>query len=364
MLTVTGIEPKPTESKPGITVKGISVGGYERGQRLSRFGKRVASDRSHSQRLEEYDLEKSWKRFEEVMDGQPFVVSALVNSTTFANTLRNNLARLRINPREVFGFDGKFASSVNEVAVTDIDLDRHRHRQPRVFLYVTSTGSYDMILGMPWISSENTRIYGSRSEMLIRFTGSTVKSEDTLSDTQVSTRSPVQVSAMAFNYFSRSYRKKNEVQVFAASMKDINKALEGKKRTDPTLKFSAHYHELLDVFEHRKADLLPPLRGEEVDHKIDVETSNGQDPKIPWGSLYSIYRDGLLVLRKTLTELLYKGFIRVSNSPAAAPVLFVREPGGGLRFYVDYRGLNRITRKDRYTLPLIYATLRNTSKAC
>jgi hypothetical protein len=74
-------------------------------------------------------------------------------------------------------------------------------------------------------------------------------------------------------------------------------------------------------------------------------------------------REELLVLRKTLTEYLSKGFIRVSNSPAAAPVLFVRKPGGGLRFCVDYRGLNQITRKDRYPLPLIYETLRNIGKA-
>ena len=74
-------------------------------------------------------------------------------------------------------------------------------------------------------------------------------------------------------------------------------------------------------------------------------------------------RDELLVLRKTLTEYLDKGFIRVSNSPAAAPVLFVRKPGGGLRFCVDYRGLNKITRKDRYPLPLIYETLRDIGKA-
>ena len=74
-------------------------------------------------------------------------------------------------------------------------------------------------------------------------------------------------------------------------------------------------------------------------------------------------RDELLVLRKTLTELLDKGFIRVSSSPAAVPVLFVRKLGGGLRFYIDYRRLNQITKKDRYPLPLIYKTLRNISKA-
>ena len=74
-------------------------------------------------------------------------------------------------------------------------------------------------------------------------------------------------------------------------------------------------------------------------------------------------RDELLVLRKTLTELLDKGFIRVSNSPAAASILFVRKPGGGLRFCVDYRALNRITRKDRYPLPLIQETLRSLTEA-
>ena len=47
-------------------------------------------------------------------------------------------------------------------------------------------------------------------------------------------------------------------------------------------------------------------------------------------------RDELLVLRKTLNELLDKGFIRVSSSLAAALILFVKKLGGRLRFCVDY----------------------------
>lgn len=74
-------------------------------------------------------------------------------------------------------------------------------------------------------------------------------------------------------------------------------------------------------------------------------------------------KEELLILRKTLTELLDKNFIRASNSPASAPVLFVKKPGGGLRFCVDYRALNAITKKDRYPLPLITETLRSLSKA-
>ena len=68
-------------------------------------------------------------------------------------------------------------------------------------------------------------------------------------------------------------------------------------------------------------------------------------------------RDELLILRKTLTKLLDKEFIRISNSLIAIPVLFIRKLEGGLRFYCDYRALNKLTRKDRYSLPLINKTL-------
>ena len=74
-------------------------------------------------------------------------------------------------------------------------------------------------------------------------------------------------------------------------------------------------------------------------------------------------REELIVLRKTLTELLEKGFIRTSSSSVSSLVLFISKLGGGLRFYVDYRGLNALTKKDRYPLPLIYETLRLLAKA-
>ena len=68
-------------------------------------------------------------------------------------------------------------------------------------------------------------------------------------------------------------------------------------------------------------------------------------------------KDELLVLQKILSDYLSKGFIRVSNSPVVALVLFAKKPGGGLWFCVDYRALNRLTRKDYYPLLLIQETL-------
>ena len=58
-----------------------------------------------------------------------------------------------------------------------------------------------------------------------------------------------------------------------------------------------------------------------------------------------------------------KKFIDKSTAPFASPVLFVHKLGGGLRFYVDYRKLNAITKKDRYPLPLIKETLAQITGA-
>ena len=79
--------------------------------------------------------------------------------------------------------------------------------------------------------------------------------------------------------------------------------------------------------------------------------------------MYPINREHLELLRETLDKELKKGFIRVSRSPAAAPVLFAQHPSGKLRFCVDYRGLNAITVKNRYSVPLLSETLDRLSKA-
>ncbi|KAL4309853.1 hypothetical protein GQ457_01G017270 [Hibiscus cannabinus] len=58
-------------------------------------------------------------------------------------------------------------------------------------------------------------------------------------------------------------------------------------------------------------------------------------------------------LKKQLEELQDKGFIRPSTSPWGAPVLFVKKKDGTMRLCIDYRQLNRVTIKNKYSLPRI-----------
>jgi transposase InsO family protein len=106
--------------------------------------------------------------------------------------------------------------------------------------------------------------------------------------------------------------------------------------------------EYVDVFSPRNAEQLAPNR-EGIDLAIEIQ--EGQEP--PYGPLYPLSQAELGVLRQYLQENLSKGFIRLSKSPAASPILFVPKKDGTLRLCIDYRGLNKITVKNRYPLPLM-----------
>ncbi|XP_071916246.1 uncharacterized protein [Coffea arabica] len=54
-----------------------------------------------------------------------------------------------------------------------------------------------------------------------------------------------------------------------------------------------------------------------------------------------------------LQELLDREYIQESESPWGAPVLFVKKKDRRLRMCIDYRGLNNLTIKNKYPLPLI-----------
>ncbi len=55
--------------------------------------------------------------------------------------------------------------------------------------------------------------------------------------------------------------------------------------------------------------------------------------------------------------MLGRSVIQPSSSPWASPVLLVPNKDGSLRFYIDYRNVNSVTRKDAYPLPRVDDTL-------
>ena len=80
--------------------------------------------------------------------------------------------------------------------------------------------------------------------------------------------------------------------------------------------------------------------------------------------MYSLLPMELEALQVFIDENLGNSFIRPSNSPHRAPILFVKKKSGELWLCIDYRGLNRISKKDRYPLPLFSDLLNTLKKAC
>ena len=117
------------------------------------------------------------------------------------------------------------------------------------------------------------------------------------------------------------------------------------------------YHEYTDVFSKSKAETLAPYHP--YDLWIDLEKYS--HPLV--GTIYSLSKFEQETLKKFIDENLTNEFIRSTSSPHGALVLFVKKKDGSLRLCVDFRGLNRITKKDRYPLPLISNLLDSPCKA-
>jgi len=176
---------------------------------------------------------------------------------------------------------------------------------------------------------------------------------------------PPPVSIVGAHAFARLCNQPG-VQLFTMSFSDIDPQSIKVSSAAALLASSAEselnlipkeYRDLTELFSQREADKLPPHRP--YDHRIPLEP--GTTP--PFGTIYSMSPTELEVLRKYIEDHLQKGFIRHSQSPCGAPILFVKKADGSLRLCVDYRALNKITTKNRYPLPLIGELLDRISRA-
>ena len=219
------------------------------------------------------------------------------------------------------------------------------------------------MLGLPWIQAEDVQIKTAKGYLDIHSTRTQVKLQDP-KHLQIDLKIRHYISSVIYRLISYARKKSSHPTIiFAVSLADIKKALKPKKRSDPKEKLPLYYYKFLDAFNRQRADQLPP-HCPGVNHTIEIlKDKHSWERELPWGPLYSISQEELIALHKTLTELLDKNFIYASHSPASAPVLFVKEPGRGIYFCVDYRKLNEITQKDRYPLPLITKTLRQLAQA-
>jgi hypothetical protein len=125
----------------------------------------------------------------------------------------------------------------------------------------------------------------------------------------------------------------------------------------PPLALPQEFKQFTDVFSPQANCVLPQHR----DMDISINLKEGAVP--PFGGLYNLSLDKQQQLKKYIDDNLKKGFICLFSSSAAAPIFFVRVPGKKPRPCVDYCGLNAMTIRDSYPIPIL-GQLLNQLQGC
>jgi transposase InsO family protein len=260
-----------------------------------------------------------------------------VISTSFQK--RHSLPLQTRNPIPIVLPDGSSSITQHTVPIT---LNRHNYSDDLdPLLYPLK--SYDLILGKPWLTTTNPDINWRTNDLHFQHRGcNVVWSCRGSSPSSITAKSGGRLlSHMHFNALAA--QPGNEVYLA------LVKISPGNNPSTPSVpdEILPILNEFRDVFPTSLPDGLPPDRGD----AMKIETDPTADPPVRPVIRLSIAE--LDELRKQLDELLKKKFIKPSTSPYGAPVLFVKKKDGALRMCVDYRGLNRITKKNRHPLPRI-----------
>lgn len=115
---------------------------------------------------------------------------------------------------------------------------------------------------------------------------------------------------------------------------------------------SAEQHQLFTVLNKYRSifDNSSPSLGKTnlVEHRIET----GDSATIRHRP-YRVSLSERKIIQEHVDEMLQKGVVRHSSSPWSSPVVLVRKKDGSVRFCIDYRRLNKVTRRDVYPLPRI-----------
>lgn len=273
------------------------------------------------------------------------------------------------NPLDVRTVDGRTLISGPITQECKLRMATGNHTE-NITLRPASLGNYSIILGTPWLTQHNPSIdWRSRK---ITFSSDTcarsclhvspvVQGLPNTPPVHPNPRASARICTVNSRTLERLAKKSDdiyEINIMPLSQPTSLSAADCSPLDDPIAVIPSKYNAYLDVFSEEQASTLPAHRPG-ADHAIPL--LEGAQP--PFGPIYPLSQDELSVLSDYIKTNLENGFIRPSTSPAGAPILFVKKKDGSLRLCVDYRGLNKVTIKNRYPLPLINEMLDRLSSA-
>jgi transposase InsO family protein len=239
---------------------------------------------------------------------------------------------------------------LNEI-VSDINI-RIQTYVGTVNLYVLDIPHYDIILGVPFHELHDAVTYHYKREIHLHHEG-TLHVLKQHRHSLHALRTSISISATQVMRMMKPKTQRdahgNKIKIPPPQMYIMMIVNKNADNTDASTHSDEHKDYFLKQYPDVCGDIpagLPPQRPD-FDHHIDIE----EGAKPPNQPAYRESASNLDELKRQIDELLELKFIRLSNSPYASPVLFVKKHDGTWRMCIDYRALNKITIKNRYPLP-------------
>jgi hypothetical protein len=162
------------------------------------------------------------------------------------------------------------------------------------------------------------------------------------------------IKTSTFNIMSKT----KNVNLFFVILKDVKKHFEKHNKSNIVIKnvLSTEYHEFLDVFDKKTFNILISHRF--YDHKIVLK----KNVVLEYTFLYKMFEEKLKIIKKYLENNLKKRFIATNRSSFVSLVMFMKKTNESLKFCVDYKKLNQLTKKNKYSLSFIDETLIHLKK--
>ena len=260
----------------------------------------------------------------------------------FASTHGIPLRRLA-RPAPVAVIDGRSIASGDVVHETAFLRVTFGEFACEVAFNIIATPEHPVVLGMPWFELNNPFVDWRRRSM------TKVKYLEPFQRMPHIDVPKLKISAISLKEFVE-IGKREPGSVFAVIVKPVQ-STSVSSTSKLAVELPAKYRRFAGVFDKERVSQLPKHRT----YDCPIDLVEGSTP--PFGPIYPMSPAELDVLRKYLEENLSNDFIQHSRSPAGAPVFFVKKKDGSLRLVVDYRGLNNITVRNRYPLPLVSSLL-------
>jgi hypothetical protein len=219
-----------------------------------------------------------------------------------------------------------------------LEVGNHKYR----YNFVVANCRHDVLLGMSWhVARDHNVSYPAREVQLKN--GLILMSYKRRKTAEVA-----KVHNTSIKSVRRELRKmqtmRNDIKSFQLiEVSNADCSQDELKVDDARIK--ALMERYSDVFRTELPDGLPPKRS--VDHAI--ETEPGAKP--PHRSSYQLSHAELQAAKEYVVDLMKKGKIRPNRSLYGAPLFIVKDGDKPLRGVVDYRALNRITKRNNKTLP-------------